>query len=89
MNLSSAEIRREIRTFLLQEFLPGEDATVITDETPLFTQGVLDSISILRLVLFMEKRFKIKLRAQDITRRHFDTIASAAELVFSCRSRNR
>jgi len=83
MRVSDDEIRRELREFLLREFLPGESSSTLTDETPLLTEGILDSISVLRFVMFLEKRFRIKLRGQDLAHRHLRTVASVIELVRS------
>jgi hypothetical protein len=50
----------------MSEFLPGEDPNELTDSTPLISGGILDSIATLKLVMFMEERFK----------RHFEAARS-------------
>jgi hypothetical protein len=47
------EITQAIHDYILREFLPGEDPAELTDATPLITGGVLDSISTLKLVVFL------------------------------------
>ncbi len=83
MSETENEIRQELRAFLLREFLPGEDPSRLTDDTQLFTQGILDSISVLQFTVFIEKRFGIKLQGRDLNRRSLDTVAAAARLVLS------
>lgn len=83
MKVTNDEIRRELSEFILHKFLSGESPSLLTDDTPLLSQGILDSISVLHLVAFLEKRFGIELRGQDLTPRHLGSIASIAELVRS------
>jgi acyl carrier protein len=77
------EIRSTVKDYILQEFLPGEDPNELTDTTPLVTGGVLDSIARLRLVLFLEEHFGVKLQAHETGPEHLDTIATISKLVSS------
>ena len=77
----TAEIRDELRSYLLREHLPGENASRLTDDTPLLSGGILDSISVLQYVAFLENRYKIELKAHELTRGRIDTIAAAAGFI--------
>ena len=52
-------VEQRVKGFVLEEFLPGEDADNLTDTTPLITSGILDSIATLQLVAFLENQFNI------------------------------
>ena len=69
-----------IRDYILQEFLPGEDASNLQDDTPLKSSGILDSVSTLKLVSFVEDTFKIDVAPHEATN-EFDTLESIALLV--------
>jgi acyl carrier protein len=75
------EITRLIHRFILQEFLVGEDPGELTDHTPLITGGILDSISTLKLVTFLEDHFQINVEAHEAGVDHLDTIGQIALLV--------
>lgn len=75
------EIRSEIRAFILREFLPGEDPEELTDRTPLITGGILDSISTLKLVVFLEEQFGVSLEAHEAGVDHLDTVDQIGELI--------
>lgn len=75
------EIRKTIRKFILDEFLPGEDPDELTDSTPLITGGILDSIATLKLVAFLEERYAIQVQAHETDSENLNTIASIAALV--------
>lgn len=72
-----------VRTFILDEFLPGEDPSQLTDTTPLISGGILDSLATIKLVTFLEERFKITIQAHEADADHMDTLADIAKLVAS------
>jgi acyl carrier protein len=71
-------VKEEIRQFILTEFLPGEKASNLRDDTPLRTSGILDSGATLRLVSFVETRCGIEVDAHEAGIENFDTIDSIA-----------
>ena len=77
------EICKTVRGYILSEFLPGEDPSELTDETPLITGGVLDSLTTLKLVVFLEKRFDVAIEAYEAGVEHLDTVSRIADLVAS------
>lgn len=74
-------IRDVIRQFILDNFLPGEDARNLSDETELKESGILDSLSTLKLVTFLEERFGIELEADDLGAANLSSVANIAALV--------
>jgi acyl carrier protein len=77
----TSEIRTVVREFILSEFLAGEDASKLSDDTPLITGGVLDSVAIIRLVTHFEERFNIVFDTQEVTFENFDTVDRMVEVV--------
>jgi acyl carrier protein len=75
------EISESIHGFVLREFLPGEDPGELTERTPLITGGILDSISTLKLVTFLEDEFGITIEAHEAGVEHLDTIEEIVGLV--------
>jgi acyl carrier protein len=83
MEVIMAGISESIHGFVLREFLPGEDPRELTDRTPLITGGILDSISTLKLVTFLEDHFGITIEAHEAGVEHLDTIEEIGALVAS------
>jgi len=79
--MDAEEIKKSVKEFLLTEFLQGEDPDALTETTPLITGGVLDSIATLKLVSFLEERFKIELAAHETSPDFLDTLNDIATLV--------
>jgi len=75
------DIENKLRTFILNEFLPGEDSDQLTDTTPLLTSGILDSIATLKLVSFLEKEFGIEIAAHEADADHLNTLSDISALV--------
>ncbi len=75
------EIRNALRDYILNEFLPGEDPSELDDRTPLITGGILDSISTLKLVVFLEERFGVTVEAHEAGVEHLDSVGQIIALV--------
>ena len=81
--LTMQEVKEIIRGYILEEFLPGENPAALTDSTPLITGGILDSLATIKLVVFLEQRFQIKIEAHETMADYLDTVADIAQLVSS------
>jgi acyl carrier protein len=77
------EIQGTIKSYILNEFLPGENPDELADTTPLITGGILDSIATLKLVAFLEEQYGIAFQAHEADVEHLNTIADIANLVRS------
>ncbi|MHC5540616.1 ornithine lipid biosynthesis acyl carrier protein [Singulisphaera rosea] len=75
------DIQTAVHHFILSEFLPGEDPSELTGETPLITGGILDSISTLKLVNFLEDHFGVTIEAYEAGVDHLDSIGEIARLI--------
>lgn len=76
-------VQEQVRQFILENFLPGEDPRNLTDETELKESGILDSLSTLKLVSFLEERFGVEFEANDLEAGNLSSLASIERLVRS------
>lgn len=81
--MNPEEISSAIKSFILNEFLPGEDPSELTDETALVTTGILDSIAVLKVVTFLENHFGITLEAHETGVDNLNTLPDIVRLVMS------
>ena len=77
------DIKGTVKSYILQEFLPGENPSELTDSVPLITGGVLDSLATLRLVTFLEEKYNIQLQAHETGIDYLNTLDDIAALVES------
>ncbi len=70
---------------VLREYVAGSSLLrrpgSLTDQTPLAAYGILDSIAVLELVLFLETRFAVEFSTRDLDRRRLATIEEIERLV--------
>ncbi|MDX1530707.1 MAG: acyl carrier protein [Rhodothermales bacterium] len=74
-------VKRTIKALLMEEFLPGIDESELDDETPLISGGVLDSISTVKFISILERRFGVKFEAYEMTVDHLDTLPLITDTV--------
>ena len=77
------QIADRVKEFILRELLPDEDPEELTDTTPLIGEGILDSLSTLKIVTFLEESYGIEVEAHEADEENFGTVADIARLVKS------
>lgn len=84
MNASEMEaVKQTLRNYILEEFLTGEDASQLQNDTGLISGRILDSLSTLQLTQFLQDRFDVEVRPEEMTEEYLDTIDKIAELIAS------
>jgi acyl carrier protein len=78
MNISA-----NIENFILKELLVGDGRSGLESDESLISNGVIDSLGILRLIAFLEEEFKISVEDAEVIPENFETINAMRELVES------
>lgn len=69
----------------LEEDLGVDVSTVVTD-TPLFSSGILDSFSLVNLMMFLENEGSFRIKSMDVNLENLDSIDRI--IAFVNRSKN-
>lgn len=77
------QIEVMVKEFILKEFLPGEPAENLDDSTPLIAGAIVDSIGVMKLVLFIEEKFGIEIEPHEMGEEFLGTIADIVKIVRS------
>lgn len=80
-NVSRDDIRNDVRSYILEEFLPGEDPAALEDTTELISGGILDSIASVKLVSHLEERYGIRFEAHEVSVDYLETIDRIVDTV--------
>ena len=72
-----------IKSYILEEFLPGEDPGKLTPATPLMSTGILDSLATLKLITYLEQEFDVQIQAHEADEENFNTLDAICALVVS------
>jgi acyl carrier protein len=67
------ETRNKIRTFIIENFLFGNDEG-LKDDSSFLDEGIIDSTGILELVSFMEETFSISVDDEELIPENLDSI---------------
>lgn len=78
----SITVRDQVREFV-QNLASAKGISSFTDQEALLESGILDSLSIFRLVAFLEDTFRIKISDQEITNENLKTVEIIEQLVLS------
>jgi len=70
-----------IRDFIITRYLPGESPENLGEDTALRSGGILDSLSTLSLVSFIEKQYGIEVEAHETDIDNFDTLRDIAAFI--------
>ncbi len=77
-----AKIGDRICTFISSEILFEGDSSAITEDTELIG-SVLDSLSLMQLVAFIEEEWDVVVDDEEVTAENFRTVADVERLVTS------
>jgi acyl carrier protein len=75
-----SQTKAAIREYIVSTWLSGDERG-LTDETDLQESGLLDSLTTLSLISFLEETFKIQLDPADIHAESFRTLDAIVTLV--------
>lgn len=64
-----------LREFLAERFGAGE----VASDAPLFDLGILDSMNVLEVAVFLEKRFGIRVAPYDLVPGNFQSLARLSD----------
>ena len=70
----SDSAKQKIKNFIMEQFLPGEDPDELTDDTPLISGGILDSIATLQLVMYIEETFRVSFEPHEVDKENLDSL---------------
>ncbi len=74
-------VRAQLRDFIAQNFLYGNNTVHLEDDTSLLGEGIVDETGILELVLFVEETYGLSVHESELGPANFDTINSIATFV--------
>lgn len=80
---SDSTVEAVIREYLKKELNVTADPQTVKRDTNLFESKVLDSLSLVKLVLFLEQKFGMKVEMEDMVPDNFSSIESISTYLHS------
>ena len=81
MTTDSTRTNAEIRGFIIENFLFGDESRPFGDDLSLIDNDMVDSTGILELVSFIEERYGVRVADADIVPANLDTIDNIAAFI--------
>jgi medium-chain acyl-[acyl-carrier-protein] hydrolase len=69
-----------VKEYISQAILEGKDDG-LNETTPLLEWGILNSMEMTRLIMFIGERFAVQVPAEEVIPENFQTISCIADLV--------
>ena len=70
---TTEEIENIVKNFIISRFLKG-DGSSLTNDTPLISGGLIDSILTMQLVVFIEENFHFEFSPHEVDKENLDSI---------------
>ena len=75
------QIEQELRQFVTDNFLFGQKDGQLSDDDSFLEKGLIDSTGVLELVAFLEQRYGIKIKDEELIPDNLDSVNRVARLV--------
>lgn len=79
--MENKHIEKQIRQYINEAILFSDDAVAYDDSDSLLAEGIVDSVGVMDLVLFVEQAFNVDVEDREITPDNFDSIDKMARFV--------
>jgi acyl carrier protein len=73
--------RRELKAFILETFLFGDDSESFGDTDSFMEKGIIDSTGVLELVAFLEQNYGITVGDEEMIPANLDSVDNLAAYV--------
>jgi acyl carrier protein len=77
------EIEAQVRKYVAQNLLFSDNGFEYDDDDSFLQEGIVDSVGVLELVLFVEETFGVNVNDQEITPDNFDSVNKLANYIRS------
>jgi len=74
-------VKEKIKNFIIENFLFSERG--LKDDEPLFESGIIDSLGLIKLIAFIEEKFKVSIDMSEIMIENFNTVNDIMETLKS------
>jgi len=74
-------IKQELREYIVDNFLFGDNETSLADDASFMENGILDSTGILDVILFIEEKYSIKVEDDETLPENLDSLNNLEKFI--------
>ena len=78
-----SEMKSAVGEYIVKEIVSGRYSAPIDYDTSLLVQDILDSLSIVKLVMFLESKFILVVKSEELVPENFSTINAICTYIMS------
>lgn len=75
------QIEEEVREFIFENFLFGQNDQVLNNDDSLLDNGIIDSTGVLELITFLEERFQIAVDDTELVPENLDSVSRLTSFI--------
>ena len=79
--VTSEDVKKTIRSFIIENFLFGSEDDPFTDEDSFLEKGIIDSTGVLELIEFIEERYGVKAEDDELIPENFDSLNNVSRFI--------
>jgi acyl carrier protein len=83
--IDSEAVRKDIRQFILDTFLFGDDSGSFSDTDSFMQKGIIDSTGVLELTSFLEEKYEFQVEDEELVPTNLDSVDNL--VAFVCRKK--
>jgi acyl carrier protein len=75
------QVEEMIRTYITENMLFSDDGYPYTDSASFLEEGIVDSMGIMELVMFVEENFDVTVEDEELVPDNFDSVSKLAAYI--------
>ena len=72
------ELKTQIRQYIIENFLFGDESPLTGDNISLLDEGIIDSVGVMELVSFLEQDFGLTVEDEELIPENLDSVDNLA-----------
>lgn len=81
INQNNIKMKSTLKNYIIEDILLGDRSFEINDDTTLINDNIIDSINLMKLISFIEKKMNITYDHNDFSVDNFNTINDIVDLI--------
>lgn len=81
--MSLTDVTRKVREYIVDNFLYTRPDFTLGADDPLLGSGIIDSMGVMEVIMFLEETYGVTVVDADITEEHLGTVRSIASYVIA------
>lgn len=78
--MQKVEVIQHLKHYLTSEVLDGDDIG-LDEQTPLLAWSIINSLEMVRLLAFIDRRFGVGIASHELTADNFTNLSAIADLI--------